>query len=145
MNFGHKIAIGYTGFVLFIVVMVVMSFKQNFQLEEENYYEHELVFQDEITAENNYNALAGETQILNNGGIEITLPKELLLHQTEVQIELKRPSNASFDKSYSFELNNANKISIPKKDLIAGVYNLKVNFEIEGKQYMYKKGIYFSQ
>jgi hypothetical protein len=144
MNFGHKIAIGYTFFVLFIVVMAVMSFKQNFQLEEENYYEKELAFQDEITAENNYSLLEGATEINAVNAFNVVLPKELILHQTKVNVELKRPSNAKYDKSYVFELNNTNKIQLPTKGLISGVYNLKLTFEMDGKAYLYKTGIYLN-
>ena len=120
-----------------------MSFKQKFQLEEENYYEHELVFEDEIAAEKNYNSLKGKTEILANQQLEIALPNELLLSQAKVNIELKRPSNANFDKNYIFELHNSNKITVPAKDLIAGVYNLKLTFEIDGKPYLYKSNIYY--
>ncbi len=144
MNFGHKIAIGYTVFVLFIVIMAVMSFKQNFQLEEENYYEKELLFQEEITAENNFNLLKGEAKILEHQQLEITLPQELFLRSTQVNVELKRPSNAKFDKNYVFELKNSNTIKVPKKDLISGVYNLKLSFEMDGKPYLYKTPIYLT-
>ena len=144
MNFGHKIAIGYTVFVVFIVIMAVMSFKQNFQLEEENYYEKELAFQDEISAENNYNLLKGETQIISNQQLEISLPSDLVLNQTKVSVELKRPSNSNFDKKYVFKVSKTNKISIPEKDLITGVYNLKCTFEMGGKQYLFRSNVYYN-
>ena len=45
INFGLKIGILYTAFVVFILFFVVKSFGINFDLEEENYYEKEIHFE----------------------------------------------------------------------------------------------------
>ena len=108
-----------------------MSFKQNFQLEEENYYEKELAFQDEITGENNYNLLKGETQILANQQLEISLPSDLVLNQTKVNVELKRPSNSNFDKKYVFFL-DLSKIQEIIQFLLKLPFPIKETIYLEG-------------
>ena len=56
MNWGWKLAIGSALFMAFIIYFVVQSFNDKTQLVSDNYYEHELKFQEQIDAAKNAKA-----------------------------------------------------------------------------------------
>ena len=143
MNFGHKVAIGYTSFVIMIIGLVIFSFKQDFYLESEDYYEKEVNFADEMDAIQNFNSLGGDLKIESKEMLEINFPTVLNTDSLLVNVILKRPDNDMFDRDLKFQ-NPSNPITISYDSLIQGIYNLEFSFTRDDQPFLRKKGIYVS-
>jgi len=139
MNFGHKVAIGYSLFVVFIVFLVVVSFKMDFSLESENYYEKEIAYTQEKEAIENFNALNFNFELIQGDSIKFPLPN--ISQKENMVVSLKRPSNKDLDLLFKIE-NSNNPIVLSKEKLAQGVYNLELSFDAKGKSYLIKKSVY---
>ena len=77
MNWGYKILIIYSAFVLGIVFMVYKSTQQNIDLVTTDYYAKELVYQDRIDEAKRTSLLSAPVTIVEkNRQLEVTFPKE---------------------------------------------------------------------
>lgn len=143
MNFGYKVVIGYSSFVILIVSMVVFCFQQDFYLESENYYEKEVNYGTEQASLKSFHKLNSDLKIESNSTLDFFLPDSVSSDSLDVQVVLKRPNNALLDAELAFE-KVAGKISIPYDGLVQGVYNLELSFNYKGENRLRKKGIYIS-
>lgn len=143
MNFGHKVAVGYTSFVIMIIGLVIFSFKQDFYLESEDYYEKEVNFSEEMGAINNFKSLGTDLKVESKSALEIHFPDSIGKDTLDVDVILKRPDNSIFDRDLAFE-NATSPITIPYDSLIQGIYNLEFTFQINDQPFLRKKGIYVS-
>lgn len=143
MNFGKKIAIGYSLFVVLILSMVVYCFKQDFYLESENYYEKEINYSKEQDAISKFNTLGGSLKVESNKTLDFILPDSLRNIDLDVNIVLKRPNNANLDLDLNLKKTGP-VISIPYDNLVAGIYNMELSFSYDKSIFLRKKGIYIS-
>lgn len=139
MNWGKGIFIALSIFIVFIVTLVVIMFRQNVELETEDYYLQEIAYQDEITALNNAQALAELPEIkLNDQHLTVQLPGEA--EYTNVVLNLLRPDDKSKDQEIS--ITNTRTFLIDNKDLSQGKYLIKLSYEVDGKPCLQKDEIY---
>ena len=68
MNWGHKILFLYLGFVILVMVMVFMAYRQDVPLVSDDYYEKELKYQDDIDQFKNAALLAEPIYIKYDAG-----------------------------------------------------------------------------
>jgi hypothetical protein len=142
LNFGLKIGILYTAFVAFILFFVVKSFGINFDLEEENYYEKEIHFEEEMDAVKNFNELGAEINLLQKDSLEIILPDYFdKLKNEKISILFKRPSDKKLDFEIDYPITQL-KTKIEFNKFIIGVYNVEIKFTIDSIKYLHKKTIY---
>ena len=141
MNFGHKIAAGYSFFVLFIVGMVIMTFKTSFSLETEDYYEKELKYSEEQEAEQNYLDLVEPIRFKNSADFfEIQLGEKITCCTDSVSIQFVRPSDVQLDWHLIQKADSIVKLGYDQ--LQTGIYKLEVHWEIDGKDYLMKEKVY---
>lgn len=143
MNFGYKVAIGYSSFVIMMIGLVIFCFQQDFHLESEDYYEKEINFSTEITATQNFKSLGGDLEVVSKKVLEIHFPDSLNADTLDVRLILKRPDNDVFDRDLAFN-RATSPITIPYDSLILGIYNMEFGFEKNNEPYLRKKGIYVS-
>lgn len=143
MGFGTKVVVGYSAFVVLIVGLVVFSFSQDFHLEDENYYEKEVMFGDEMKAVQNFNALNNDVEIEQGDLLKFHFPDSLKNDTLNVSLTLKRPNDAKFDQVLEFN-QVTSPIVLPTNDLIGGNYNLVFAFQINETPYLRKKTIYLN-
>lgn len=139
MNWGKGIAIAYTTFALFMVVMVVIMSRQTVELEADNYYELELKHQSKIDAADNYVNLNSRIEIkddLNNPAINI--PNEILQTIKSGIITFQRKGDKNLDFSFNIDKNNS--IQVPNKKLKPGVYKVSMDWS-DGQKSYYKEDI----
>jgi hypothetical protein len=131
-NWGTKIFLVYTGFVVFMLTMVYMCIRQQYDLVSDDYYAQELKYQDVIDGKNNAKLLRTGLTV---GAIADTVFVKLPLDQISGggEIQFYRPDNASFDYKVQF-VNNAT-IAIPSSKLKAGTYKVKATWASDGKPY----------
>ena len=146
INWGTAIVIAFICFISFIMYFVIsMSTNKKYEhdLVVEDYYQQELKYQNDINKEENSKSLVTNVDWQKtNDGIIINFPKELDINKIEGKVFLYRPSNKQLDFEIPISLSNHN-LLIPDKRLLDGRWNLKVDWEYNNVDYMYKTDIVY--
>ncbi len=139
-NWGTKLVIWITAFIVFMLTLVFISFNYDIGLVEKDYYPKGLAYQDRINAiENakNINAIFNITQ--DKDYIKIQIP-ELQIEQGT--ITLFRPSDNSYDRIFDMISSDNELIIIPKTETILGKYIIKINWKYKDKEYYVEQLLY---
>lgn len=132
INWGVKITIAYTTFVLFMGTMVYMCTRQHFDLVSEDYYAQELKYQQVIDGVNNTKDLKEQVTIDQSGSsVSIRLPTGNTAFE-KGEVLFYRPSNSGADFTVAI---SSNVIEVPKEKMHAGLYKVKINWTAEGKHF----------
>lgn len=144
INWGMGIVIAIGLFMTFILVLVykmTVDEKYDYDLVVEEYYKKELAFQEEIDAERNALSLSESIKGTKvDSGWLLTFPKEIDSSKIKGSVFLYRPSNKQLDFDFSIELSGLN-LLIPDERLLDGRWNITVEWEYDGKPYLYKESI----
>jgi len=141
INWGVKIIIVYSVFVLFMLGMVYMCTRQHFDLVSSDYYAQELQYQQVIDGAKNTSQLEEPIVIKqSSNSIDIALPA------SQKSIEngkafFYRPSDASKDFTEAFTSNN---FRVDKSKMIPGVYKVKITWTESGKDFFEEQSLYIS-
>lgn len=133
-NWGTKIGIVYTAFVVFILGMVYMAFGEKFDLVTEDYYAQEIAFQEKIDSKNRHAALDNQLKIkVEEGNLVLYFPHEVGV-KINGKINCFRPSDES--KDFVEEVKSSStKYSIPLKRFVKGKYTIKVDWKVDEKHF----------
>jgi hypothetical protein len=146
INWGTGIVIAFIAFISFIMYFVVnmnVNKKYDHDLVTEDYYKKELEFQNDIDKETNAkNLVENLSWQKTTEGLVITFPETLIKENITGKVFLYRPSNKQFDFETELSLSNHN-LLIPDKRLLDGRWNIKVDWQYNGKSYLYKKEIIY--
>jgi hypothetical protein len=146
INWGTGIVIAFIAFISFIMYFVVnmnVNKKYDHDLVTEDYYNKELEFQNDIDKETNAkNLVENLSWQKTTEGLVITFPETLIKENITGKVFLYRPSNKQFDFETELSLSNHN-LLIPDKRLLDGRWNIKVDWQYNGKSYLYKKEIIY--
>ncbi len=146
INWGTGIVFAFIGFIAFIMYFVItMSTSEdiNNDLVTEDYYKEELEFQKEIDKETNAQSLEENiTWKKSEDGLVIIFPETLKVQNITGKVFLYRPSSKQFDFETPISLSNHN-LLIPDNRLLDGRWNIKVDWQYNGKSYLYKKEIIY--
>ncbi len=146
INWGTGIVIAFAAFIAFIMYFVInmsTNKKYDHDLVTEDYYQEELLHQQEIDKEINSKSMSQKvTWIKTNDGIVIRFPEDLDFSQIQGKVFLYRPSNKKLDSEIVISLSN-HEMLIPKTQLLDGRWNLKIDWEYQGKAYMLKEQLVY--
>jgi nitrogen fixation protein FixH len=146
INWGTGIVIAFIAFISFIMYFVInmnVNKKYDHDLVTEEYYKQELEFQNDIDKETNAKNLEENLSWKKtNEGLVIMFPQTLEIDSISGKVFLYRPSNKQFDFETELSLSNHN-LLIPDKRLLDGRWNIKVDWQYNGKSYLYKKEIIY--
>jgi hypothetical protein len=141
MSWGIKITILYTGFVILIGSMVIISSSNKSELVASDYYEQELNYQHRI------DAIANEKQLnvtidyhVMDTCLVIRFPGTEIAKDFKGEIFLFRPSDASKDLKLKLAFDTHGEQSISKKILQKGIYKLCLSWKNKATDY-YKEPI----
>ena len=140
MNWGAKIVMGMATFMLFIMVMVCYMFYVHSRdaLIEDDYYEQGINYDDEFNATRQMLNADAEPEI-NISAQQIIIK---LKDSASYNLNLKRASNVADDKTRNgFTVGSSNLILIQRNDLPKGLWFLKLQWKVKGKEFMFKKNI----
>ncbi len=141
INWGTGIVIAIVAFIGFILVLVTLMLsddKLDHELVIEDYYKKELVYQEEIDAEKNAQALTENIKVSKTEeGLLLVFPKNLDFSRIEGTVTLYRPSNKNLDFETPINL-SSHQLLIPKNNLVEGRWDVSVNWKYEGVTYLYK-------
>ncbi|MCZ4319131.1 FixH family protein [Aequorivita viscosa] len=146
MNWGTGLAIWlvlFIAFILYFVIRISTEDKYDYDLVTEEYYQKEMIFQQEFDAEENSNSLDGKiTGKRTTTGWMLTFPKHIDYTKIKGTVFLYRPSNKKLDFEIPLELKSKN-LLIPDQRLIAGRWNTIIKWSYEGEDYLFKEKIIY--
>lgn len=136
MNFGHKITIAYSLFVVLIITMVTLCVKnKDIFLVSSDYYKREIAYQDEINKYENTSKLSSPVKVSNHSGnVLFQFPEEL--SGASGEIHFYRPSNANLDFKVPVNIDKNGTQSVNVNELVGGLWVIKMEWSKEGKNYL---------
>jgi len=144
-NWGTGIVVAMLLFMIFIlqfVYRVTFVDKYDHHLVSKDYYKDELHYQDEIDKENRTLDLKQDIEFINNDqGLLIRFPSDFDEEKIEGTIHFQRFSNEKLDFNKEIELSD-HSILIPKEVLLAGKWDIKVEWKYNNENYLTKKSIF---
>jgi nitrogen fixation protein FixH len=145
INWGNAIVIAFAlfiSFILYFVLKVQSDSKYDNELVVEEYYKHDVHFQDEMSRIQNAHDLKikPEISVISNG-VNIVFPNDFIPKNIKGTVAFYRPSNKKFDFQVSISLKN-DTLFIPKTNLIGGRWDINMEWQYNGKSYLTKEVIY---
>ncbi len=139
LNWGWRIAIVYTSFVVLILYMVYRSVQMSTELVTPNYYAEELDYQSHIDKVNRTTQLSTELQWkVNDRKLDFSFPAELTTQKISAEVFFYCPSDSKKDVTLHCEA--ANGIAeLNVTQLQQGVYQMKVEWKADNTTY-YNEG-----
>jgi hypothetical protein len=147
INWGTGIVIAFAIFITFIlyfVFSVQSDSKYDNELVVEEYYKHDAHFGDEMKRIQDAQDLARKPIIKNTSeGITVVFPDTFIPKNIKGKLAFYRPSNKKFDFEVPISLSGST-LKVPKERLVGGRWNINMEWQYEGKQYLTKDTIYIN-
>jgi hypothetical protein len=143
MNWGHKIVLAFIAFMVFLGVLVYRSVHNKVHLVSRDYYEKELVYQQEIDKIINEKSLEESVNIqidANADQLKVSFPVGQKVRTGN--LELYRPSDASMDTSWQLELDDENKFTLFTGDLAPGLWKVKLEWADDSRSYLKEQNLF---
>lgn len=144
INWGTGVIVAFIGFISFIMYFIITmntNSKYDHDLVSEDYYAEELIYQGDINKLKNANTLSANVSYKKTeAGLIIVFPKHIDTKKITGKVFLYRPSNKQLDFDTTISLSNSN-LLIPDKRLVDGRWNIKVDWQYDGKSYLFKESI----
>ncbi|HRP52767.1 MAG TPA: FixH family protein [Fluviicola sp.] len=119
MNWGKGLAIGMILFMTFILTMVFIMMRQDIDLVREDYYQHELEFNQQYDEQKTYIDAPEKLKIsVNSDTLFIQMPEGF--DKDTFSLHLQRPNNELLD--FKITLHAAQQVKLPVKSLSKGNY-----------------------
>ena len=146
INWGTGIVIAFICFIAFILYFVIAmntNKKYDHDLVTEDYYKEELEYQKDIDKLNNAKTLSENISYNKTAeGLLIEFPKELEINKITGKVFLYRPSNKQLDFEIPISLSNTY-LLIPDKSLVDGRWNISIDWQYNGKSYLFKETLVY--
>ena len=141
MNWGYKILIIYSAFVLGIVFMVYKATQQNSDLVTTDYYAKELVYQDRIDEAKRTSLLSAPVSIVEkNRQLEIVFPKEFADKKVTGSVKIYFPANERRDAEKKFETRGS-MVEMPIPEQNKGFHYVQISWVADGLNYYHEQKI----
>lgn len=138
MNWGKKIILSFVLFIGLIFTLVYISVNTDFYLVEEDYYEQELAYEDQIQRIKNHDSLA-DKPIFKIDRREftaaLTFPSELVDQMVEGSILFYRSNSARLDKKFDLSLNEEGEFVVDISKFSVGAWKVKIKWADGQKEY----------
>lgn len=142
INWGWKIAILYSGFVVLILTLVIGANRQHFDLVSKDYYEEEIAYQKVLDAGKNQSSLSQPLSIhANDKAVIIDFPEEFKSKLLSGEIQFYAPVDASWDRNFKINAVN-NTVTIQRSALRNTRYTIKISCSADGKNYYQESEIF---
>jgi hypothetical protein len=146
INWGTYIVIAFTlfiSFIMYFVLKVQSDSKYDNDLVVEEYYKHDVHFQDEMARIQNAHDLKVKPVItVDANGIIIVFPTDFKPSAIKGTVAFYRPSNKKFDFQELLSFTDSASLFIPKSKLIGGEWYINMEWKYNGKSYLTKEEIY---
>ncbi|HEU4716343.1 MAG TPA: FixH family protein [Bacteroidia bacterium] len=143
MNWGLRIVILYSAFVALILFLVIQTMKQKVDLVSDDYYQKELVYQDQIDKMNNAKELSVQPVVSADAHVvRITFPHADSAANVTGVITFYRPSDSSKDLTEKISAGTDGVQVLSSDSLEKGLYQLQMNWSVAGKNYYNEIPVY---
>jgi hypothetical protein len=141
MNWGKGIAIVIGLFMLYIVSFVYRAFQEDADLVRDDYYEHEMSFDQNKEDKNNYYDLNGDLTISRlDEGLSFQFPEDVDPN-IEGNIKFYRADKKDFDREFELDLNEERQQLLSYDHFYQGFYEVTVQWEAASKGFIYEERI----
>lgn len=135
INWGWRIAIVYSGFVVLMLFMVYQSTQMKAELVTPDYYAEELQYQTHIDKVNRTSKLGTALQWkVNDGNIQFTFPDEVKASAIAASVYFYCPSDSKRDATINVQAMNG-VAQLSTQQLTHGTYQMKVEWRAAGSDY----------
>ena len=145
INWGTGIVIAFAlfiSFILYFIFKVQSNPKYDNELVIEEYYKNDAKFGDEMIRVQNAQDLKQKPVISNTSeGITIVFPEVFVSNEIKGKVTFYRPSDKKFDFVVPLSLSNSS-LNVPKEKLLGGRWDINMEWQYEGKQYLTKEVVY---
>jgi hypothetical protein len=140
MNWGKWIIVSFVLFAMFIATLVTVCVRQDVLLVSKDYYQDELVYQEQIERIQNTNALQDKPEIVVvNNQLQVSYIR--FANVDRALLKLFRPSDASLDLQFELKPVLEGKQEFSLSSLPRGFYRARMTWEEAGKEYYLEKAI----
>lgn len=134
-GWGWKIALLYSSFVALMLMLVIASSRQKFDLVSKDYYKDEIEFQKVIDANHNQQNLEGTMVVhADDASVKIDFPQEFAGKDIKGNIVFYSAVDKEWDKSFPISA-SGNTMAIDRTSLKQTTYKMKVAYTVDGKSY----------
>lgn len=149
INWGTGIVIAFAlfmSFILFFIIKVQTNSKYDNEFVVNEYYKKELLAQQDLDKEQNAYDLKKDQMLIKEvpEGIAIDFPKDFDFKTIQGKVSLYRPSNQKLDFEVPISLSSTH-LLIPKSNLVGGRWDISIDWNYQGKNYLNKQEVYFHQ
>lgn len=135
-NWGTKLIMVFSVFVLGMVALVVMSMRQKVDLVAKDYYKDELRYQEVLNATSLANGLSAAIKVAKEpNAVSIQLPQEMASTAVQGNIFFYCPADAKKDRHIPLAVDGKGQQSVGLPQLMPGKYIIKITWEFNKKQY----------
>lgn len=139
MNWGYRIAIGFTAFCLITIGVTIFLMMQKVDVVTDNYYEKELKYQEQLDKVARTRALKDAMEIANTGKeLIIKFPNMPDKSQKNNFISLYRPSDNTKDVKIPVMTDTSRTQIVSIDNLAKGYWKLQVNWSSGGNEFYYE-------
>lgn len=142
MNWGNKLLIVFGLFALLLGTLVYKAMHTRFDLVSKDYYKQELRYQQRIDGMTNAARLEAPVVEQTATTLTITMPQARNGMPVKGEAWFYRKSDAGADTRIALELNANGQQVISKKLLVAGPYQLKLDWKTGNTVYYVEKEIH---
>lgn len=143
MNWGWKIALGYIGFVLFILYMVYRAVGVDFELVTPDYYSAELAFQGQIDKQQAAHNNGYDVEVFaEQDGVAIKFLKFQNSSKHSGSVSFMRYSDKKLDRTFDWQVNDKGMMYIPKTNFQRGQYIFKLEGMVDETAFFIEKQVF---
>jgi hypothetical protein len=141
MNFGNWIVVAFVLFTVFIGTLVTVCVREDVDLVSKDYYQQELVYQDQIQRLNNTSGLKQRPELkIVDQTLQVTYDKWDDIDNGE--LKLFCPSNPRMDRNFPLVRSGDSVQSFGVENLQKGMYRAKLKWEMNGKEFYIEEVVY---
>jgi nitrogen fixation protein FixH len=145
INWGTGIVIAiamFMTFILYFVIKVQSNSKYDNELVVEEYYKHDAKFSDEMARVQNAHDLTQKPMFTKTSqGVTVMFPAVFVPNKIKGKVSLYRPSMKNLDFEIPISMSNPT-LLIPKSKLVGGRWDINMEWQYDGKEYLSKETIY---
>lgn len=142
-NWGTGITITFIVAASFILFLVYKTTTVSLDMAEEDYYTQELQYGRQLEAARNTATLSSPIRVgQNDAFLFIDLPEECKAENASGTLWLYRPSSGKHDLHLAIQSSENGRISVEKDKLLPGIYKLKADWQMNGKDYYQEESFF---
>lgn len=142
MNWGYKIMVVIIAFIIGMLSMVFVAFKQTNDMIDEHYYEKEMKYQSLIDAAQNLNEVNDSALMEQESGqLLLRLPASLLSGFQKGKLEFLRIDDKKKDFTLDFIPDSSGVFLIDNANFIRGAYKARIQWKSHSKDYYREQNI----